>query len=205
MFHQSCIKLIDPLQIFDTVLFSNHCAVWEETVRGVGASGEDGGLWPDGAPVSRQLPRLDQVHGSPSGVLRDWESSGRGREGTQDHFIQVTTKLFDDERVMRFTATIYFCLYIILYRNLIGIIYFWYIKRYVGVIINKKLYAFFWWGGGDFIDKLLSNNKFLFLTNTCTSDWRNIWRSQGIRYMLCKLYNLIWRKWPICTCSYLYS
>lgn len=147
MFHQSCIKLIDPLQIFDTVLFSNHCAVWEETVRGVGASGEDGGLWPDSAPVSRQLPRLDQVHGSPSGVLRDRESSGRGREGTQDHFIQVTTKLFDDERVMRFTATIYFCLYIILYRNLIGIIYFWYIKRYVGVIKNKKLYAFFWWKG----------------------------------------------------------
>lgn len=148
MFHQSCIKLIDPLQIFDTVLFSNHCAVWEETVRGVDASGEDGGLWPDGAPVSRQLPRLDQVHGSPSGVLRDRESSGRGREGTQDHFIQVTTKLFDDERVMRFTATIYFCLYIILYRNLIGIIYFWYIKRYVGVITVKTRSCMHFFGGG---------------------------------------------------------
>lgn len=127
MFSQSCIKLIDPLQIFDTVYFPI-TAVWEETVRGVGASREDGGLWPDGAPVSRQLPRLDQIHGSPSGVLRDRESSGRGREGTQDHFIQVMTKLFDDERVMRFTATIYFCLYIILYRNLIGIIFLIYKK-----------------------------------------------------------------------------
>lgn len=135
-------------QIFDTVYFPI-TAVWEETVRGVGASGEDGGLWPDGAPVSRQLPRLDQVHGSPSGVLRDRESSGRGREGTQDHFIQVTTKLFDDERVMRFTATIYFCLYIILYRNLIGMIFLIH-KKVCWCYLKQEAVCIFLVGGGWF-------------------------------------------------------